>query len=184
MGLTLSFIIFMGVTIVKGDFTAPPSSPPNGNVGAPINIENIHQTKKAGLTLNSDSIDAVGLTVNRGLNVLNGNVRGDGFCIGADCRTAWWPDMSTLQNRVTGTCAAGSSIRVIRADGTVACETDNVGATGTTNIYSCPSLGQNCYSYPVYMWRNSCDGQLTTSATCVYGNCGTQTANCTLVGKL
>ena len=32
------------------------------------------------------------------------------------------------QNLVTGTCAAGSSIRVIAADGTVTCQTDNGGA--------------------------------------------------------
>jgi hypothetical protein len=37
-----------------------------------------------------------------------------------------------LQNRVGGTCAAGSSISSINADGTVTCETDDTGTAGTT----------------------------------------------------
>ncbi len=36
-------------------------------------------------------------------------------------------DTGYLQRRITGTCAAGSSIRVINADGTVTCQTDTEG---------------------------------------------------------
>ncbi len=38
-------------------------------------------------------------------------------------------DSTQIQERVTGACAAGSSIRVIAQDGTVTCETDDVGAS-------------------------------------------------------
>jgi hypothetical protein len=39
-------------------------------------------------------------------------------------------DTAYLQRRVTGTCAAGSSIRAISSTGTVTCETDDVGSGG------------------------------------------------------
>ena len=47
-------------------------------------------------------------------------------------------DTTVLQQRVSGICAAGSSILVINQDGTVSCETDDVGidGLGTLNFIS------------------------------------------------
>ena len=39
--------------------------------------------------------------------------------------TTFAADSSYLQRRITGTCDAGSAIRVITGDGTVTCETDD-----------------------------------------------------------
>ena len=44
-----------------------------------------------------------------------------------------------LQRRVSGTCAAGSSIRIIAADGSVTCETDDVGGNGGVTCADCDS---------------------------------------------
>jgi hypothetical protein len=49
----------------------------------------------------------------------------DGSLTSADINTG------SIQTRVSGTCSAGSSIRSIAADGTVTCETDDVGVSGT-----------------------------------------------------
>ena len=43
-------------------------------------------------------------------------------------------DTAAIQARVTGTCAAGSSIRTINANGTVVCQTDGVGTGDVTGI--------------------------------------------------
>lgn len=84
-----------------------------------------------------------------------GYARADGgYCIGGSCITSWpngdlsgvtagagltgggtsgtvtlAADTTYMQRRVSGACAAGSSIRIINADGTVTCEADTTGLT-------------------------------------------------------
>ena len=43
-------------------------------------------------------------------------------------------DPAQVQSRVAGSCAVGSSIRAVAADGTVACETDDVGTGDITGV--------------------------------------------------
>jgi len=81
------------------------------------------------------------------LSIANGGVGAtqiaDGSITAADVNTA------SVQARVTGTCAAGSSIGSIASDGTVACETDDVGITSTTTVTSAyPVPGSRFISTP------------------------------------
>ena len=58
-------------------FTEPSSSPPLGNVPAPLNVSSSGQSKAGGLILNTGGAE-IGLIIDKGK-----------VCIGTDCRTAW-----------------------------------------------------------------------------------------------
>ncbi len=65
--LTGAFLIFMGVMVVRGAWTEPGNTPPNGNIAAPINVGAMVQAKLGGLILNNSSGPAaVGLSVPQG----------------------------------------------------------------------------------------------------------------------
>ncbi len=104
-------------------------------------------------------------------------------------------DTSIIQNRVTGSCSVGSSISAINLDGTVSCETDDVGTGDITavsggegiiggstsgdatlsierghELYLCPEFRANNVDWIF----NSCVGQITTYDYCQKkGNSGT-----------
>lgn len=63
-------------------------------------------------------------------------------------------DTAYLQRRVSASCGAGSSIRVIAADGTVTCETDDVGTGGITSE-SDPKVGTSLSTGNVALWNGT-----------------------------
>ena len=78
-------------------------------------------------------------------------------------------DTTYLQRRVSGSCAAGSSIRKISSTGTVTCETDDGGGGSSVNVYQCPKI---TYTVGCHGWQNGCEGQITTLGVCKYCSSG------------
>jgi hypothetical protein len=79
-------------------------------------------------------------------------------------------DTTYLQRRVSGTCAAGSSIRVINADGTVTCETDDGGAGTVTSVGSGTGLTGGPITTSGTLSVNTAVIQQRVSGTCAVGS--------------
>lgn len=100
-----------------------------GLSGGPITTTGTLSIATGGVT---STMIADGTVANTDLaaNSVNGNNIVDASVGSADINTA------QVQARVTGTCAAGSSVRTIAANGSVTCEDDDVGTGTVTGIFT------------------------------------------------
>ena len=77
---------------------------------------------------------------------------------------------ATIQSRVSGTCAAGSSIRTIAADGTVSCQTDTNSGGTITGVTAGGGLNGGGNAGAVTLSVDTTVIQARVAGTCTAGN--------------
>ncbi|MCR4283946.1 MAG: hypothetical protein NUV64_01325 [Parcubacteria group bacterium] len=167
-------IVALGLMVAVGlsyafAWTAPTSNPPSGNVAAPINVSGVSQTKTGSLWSDNFIGSSGGGYFGGDLEVANGK----GITLGGVYMTSWpsggVANWNTMINKPAG----------------FADNVDNE-QVKSSKIYQCPTLG-------VSSCRNTCNGQLTTGASCYYYSSGCSrgmdgnpriNASCTFLGYL
>ncbi len=87
--LTIALILVGGISYVFA-WTGPSTTPPNGNVSAPINIGSTSQSKNGALSLGTSNPPTTGYSLDvTGAGVFSAGVASNQFCLGTNCITSW-----------------------------------------------------------------------------------------------
>lgn len=169
--ITLAVVLSFGLSYVYA-WTAPSTTPPTGNVSAPINTGTSIQQKAGDLTVKGLVAD----TLTIGTPITSNAITAPKFCLGTSCITAW-----TQAGAVTK-LTAGTNITLSPASGT---GNVTVNAVGGIDVYSCPVHESDgpCVS--------TCT-DLSMSSTCTYstyyssraGCSSSRSLTCSYIGKL
>jgi hypothetical protein len=107
----------------------------NGEVMAPIPLTSVPYAMRAEVAESYDGDVSWGQLTGVPGGFADGTDDGAAYSAGTGLTltgSTFAIDPTTVQSRVAGVCPTGSSIRAIAADGSVMCETDDVGTTGAT----------------------------------------------------
>ena len=122
--ITLGLVVGISLQMVRANWTAPATTAPNGNIGAPINTGNNGQIKGGSFTAST--------------------LISPRICIGTDCRTAWPSGGgSAVPSGLYGSCVV-----ISRGSGTNLCSGggQGLGCSGAVAPASCASGSCRCAS--------------------------------------
>ena len=114
----------------------------NGNVLVNTSGDQyLYQPNNASIRFNNTKLDLRINSLISSAGLIEGVTAGTGLLGGGSSGTVTLNANTTyLQRRVSYSCGAGSSIRVINEDGTVTCESDSTGSGTVTDIYTSAGL--------------------------------------------
>lgn len=165
-GLILGAALAAGALIASA-WTGPGSTPPGGNVDAPINAGSASQVKSGALQVNGflnsgSGINSGYMSVNKGTSAsypldVNGTINGSQYCIsGGNCITSW-PSGGGGGGTITGV-TAGSGLSGGGTSG-------NVTLNNTDTLDTVLSRGSSTSRQPSF------SGGVSSNQYCLNGNC-------------
>ena len=118
--LIIALILVGGISYVFA-WTGPSTTPPNGNVSAPINVSSTSQSKNGALSLGTSNPPTTGYSLDvTGAGVFSAGVASNQFCLGTNCITSW-PSSGTSLSSV-GSCPTNQYLQGFDSSGNKICK--------------------------------------------------------------
>jgi hypothetical protein len=105
----LATILAAGVSYI-GAWTGPTSTPPNGNVAAPLNASSVAQTKNGPLVINFDNLLNPGLEILGPIQIVDGTQATGSVLVSNGVGVSKWAATSTLG--ISGGTSSGKTVQI------------------------------------------------------------------------